>query len=190
MTVKVWLTAYRRDDGVLVDATELTRHGLARVAAILDYLEQDLAHSFGLDDRELAALAELAGVAVDTEHYIYLMQGTADGGQPGPVAWDVRNPYGDEDDEDDDEPDPNRIPPDMGVQLIWFNLADDRYVDGADITSLGRERIAEIVGIPFAYLLYSNPVENEALSTLAELAGIVVDPTRYRYFVEGFANSR
>jgi hypothetical protein len=142
-----------------------------------------------LHDEYLTALAELAGVTVDTDHYIYLMQGTADGGQPKPVRRELLIAY-DEDDEDDEEPDPSRIPPDMGVQLIWFNRSDDRYVDGADITSLGRERIAEIVGIPFAYLLYSNPVENGALSTLADFAGIAVDPTRYRYFVEGFANSR
>jgi hypothetical protein len=190
MTVKVWLTAYRRDDGVLVDATDLTPHGLARVAAILGYLEEDMAHSFGLDDRQLAALAKLAGVVVDTDRHIYLMQGTTGGKQPEPVAWDVRNPYRDEDDEDDDEPDPSRIPPDMGVQLIWFNLSDDRYVDAADITFLGRERIAEIAGIPSAYLLYSNSLDNEALASVADLAGIAVDPARYRYFVEGFANSR
>ena len=103
----------------------------------------------------------------------------------------MRKPYEDGYyDDDDGEPDPSRIPADMGVQLIWFNLSDDRYADGADITSLGRERIAEIVGIPFGYLLYSNPVNNGALSTLAELAGIAVDPKQFRYFVEGFANSR
>jgi hypothetical protein len=190
MTVKVWLTTYRRDDHAMVDAIDLTPRGVSLVAEILGYLEEDMARTFELHDEYLTALAELAAVTVDTDHYIYLLQGTTDEGRPKPVAERMLTAYDEDYDDDDGEPDPSRIPADMGVQLIWFNLSDDRYADGADITSLGRERIAEIVGIPFGYLLYSNPVNNGALSTLAELAGIAVDPKQFRYFVEGFANSR
>ena len=81
------------------------------------------------------------------------------------------------------------VEPTQGWILEWFEKDADTYVDRADLVGVDVAWLQALFGEASAddMMCYSYRASPEQLMRLAETAGVEVDPSRFDYFVSGWA---
>ncbi|MVU82289.1 hypothetical protein GPX89_34270 [Nocardia sp. ET3-3] len=77
----------------------------------------------------------------------------------------------------------------MRLVVTVFDNASAGLVEEVDVTAVGHESAAELLGVPFENLVYVQPLNSEQVSEISRRTGIAltVDTDKRSYFLEGQA---